>query len=87
MSDILQEIAAAIKRGDIIEIGSVDKYIGGGKYTVTLSGREKIATSAIDRPLQVGTQVVINSTDSGRFIIGTSRHLKTATIQEVTINA
>lgn len=70
-----------------IELGTVQEIVNKNKvFLVSVRGKELLLHSATNSVLKVGDQVIINSTDQDRYIIGTTKRLKTQKEKEVIIN-
>lgn len=85
MPDILQNLIPS-KGGGYIETGIISGSLGGGLYKVLVRGKEFTLRSAIDRELPKGSQVVINRTQYTRFIVGTTRRIKSQIEKEIVVD-
>ncbi len=83
MPDIFQLIKGT---SAYIEIGVVDSILGENAYSVKIGSRLLSVKSAISDQLYQGSSVVINRTEIGRYIVGTTNVFKNQHQQEVIIN-
>jgi hypothetical protein len=84
MHDIIRSL---IEKESVIETGTIDEYIGGGKYRLKMKGRELIVRSAVSQTFPHGTRVVINRAGESRYIIGATGQLEGKIDREVVIDA
>ena len=86
MSDILQFLG--VSAGSYVESGVIQETLGGGRYVVDIAGRDHTLrfAGADESGLVPGARVVINRTDTGRYIMAATQQLTSQTIQEIVIN-
>lgn len=84
MSDLLTILGAL--PGSYVEIGTVQSDSGSGNFVVTINGRNAVAKAAGGMGLVPGSQVVINRTSAGRFIIDRTDRFSGASKGEIIIN-
>ena len=84
MSDIVQYLTG---EKTFVETGTVENYLGKGKYWVKLKERRLVIRSVVERLFGVGDRVVINRIGDMRYIVGVTGHSHTATAREVVIDA
>lgn len=84
MHDIIQSLT---NKESVIETGTIDEYIGGGKYRLRMKGRELIVRSAVSQLFNDGTRVVINRVGDSRYIIGATGQMEGRIEKEIVINA
>ena len=84
MPDIVQYLTG---EKTFVETGTIDQYLGNGRYRVKLKDRPLIIRSAVERLFSVGARVVINRIGDMRYIVGATGHAATANFKEVVIDA
>ena len=84
MSDIIQLLREQDR--PVIETGTIEEYLGSSMYRVKIRGRALTVRSAVERSFPVGLRVVINRTESTRYIIGSSGQFDNKERKEVIIN-
>ena len=83
MFDLFQ----SVNGGAYIETGVVDGFIGENVYRVKIGSRFLKVTATVNTgQLNRGANVVINRTEAGRYIVGTTKQLKSQSLQEVIID-
>lgn len=61
---------------EYVEVGIVESALGGSKFKVNVRDKIFILNSAIEQPIFIGDQVVINKTQIGKYIVGVARSKK-----------
>jgi hypothetical protein len=84
MHDIIQSLT---KKESVIETGTVDEYLGDGKYRIQMNGRKILVRSAVVRLFDNGVRVVINRIGDTYYIIGATGQLENKIEREIVIDA
>ncbi len=84
MHDIIQSLT---REDSVIETGTIDEYIGGGKYRLRMKGRELVVRSAVPQIFNNSTRVVINRVGDSRYIIGATGQMEGRIEKEIVIDA
>ena len=86
MSDVLTRLFA-VSPGSYVESGVIQSRQGNGKYLVETGGRVLLLSATVaDAGMVPGALVVINRTETGRYIVGLTPQYKSNQTQEVIIN-
>ena len=86
MPDIIQ-LLGGVQSGSYIESGVVLQSISDGKYLVDINGREHTLEATISSAgILPGGRVIINRTDTGRYIIGATRQFTSQTLKEIVVD-
>ena len=84
MHDIIQSLT---REDSVIETGTIDEYIGGGKYRLGMKGRELVVRSAVSQIFNNNTRVVISRVGDSRYIIGATGQMEGRIEKEIVIDA
>lgn len=83
MPDIISAILN--QKADGISTGQITAILGGKKYSARVGSSVVSVTAAISDSISIDQKVIINTTDTGRWIIGILQNAVNRQVKEVII--
>jgi hypothetical protein len=86
MFDFLKLLGVETGTGGLIEIGTVEEYLGNNKYSVSIRGNIVTAISAASAAVRIHGQAVLSKTVNGWYIMGQPKNAVSSERIEVVVS-